>query len=134
MVIVFLLITVSAVLGAVVHTFDFPRVWNRSIWIVLYIFLYELIRRFAHLMVCYVSGRAERENPLVYILEALLYVVTPVFMFAVNINDIYVFVVFAVIMLVRVSTSMMKFAPVPSKARFLMAVLLFPLGFRHSKK
>lgn len=123
----FLLITVSAVLGAVVHTFDFPRVWNRVIWIVLYIFLYELIRRFAHLMVCYISGRAERERTLVYILEALLYGVTVVFMFAVSINDIYILVLFALIMLVRVVTSMVKFAPALFKARLLMAVLLFPL-------
>ena len=126
----FLLIAVSAVLGAVVHTFDFPRAWNRVIWIVLYIFLYELIRRFAHLMVCYVSGKAERERTPVYILEAVLYAVTLVFMFCVDINDIYVFVVFAAVMLVRVACASVRFRPVPFKAGLLMAVLIFPLALQ----
>ena len=126
----FLLIAVSAVLGAVVHTFDFPRAWNRAIWIVLYIFLYELIRRFAHLMVCYVSGKTDKERTPVYILEAVLYAVTLIFMFCVDINDIYVFVVFAAVMLVRVACAFVRFRPVPFKAGLLMAVLIFPLALQ----
>lgn len=126
----FLLISVSAVFGAVVHSIDFPRGWNRAIWIVLYIFLYELIRRFAYLMVCYVSGKQSAERSCVYIIEAVLYAVTLVFMFTLDINDIYVFVVFAVIMLIRVLIALIKCRPVPFKARLLMIVLLFPLALQ----
>lgn len=123
----FLLIAVSAFSGAAVHMFDFPLTANRIIWVFLYVLLFELIRRFALIMTCCISGTGKDERTPVYAAEALLYCVTVAVMFTLDINDILVFVVFAVLMFARVAACFVRYRPSPVRPKVLMLMLSCPL-------
>ena len=124
----FFLICVSGILGALVHTFEMPKLLKNVLWIILYVFLFELIRRFAKLVADYVSGKEEKEKIWVYISEIFLYAVTVIWMFAVEkINDIFIFIIFAFIMFVKIVVCLLKCEKVPNKLKLLMIMLFFPI-------
>ena len=95
---VFFFTGISAIIGTVAHTFTFPSAVYRIIWTVLYLLLFESVRRFAVIMIGYVR------KPFVfgkYIMaaEAILYIVCLFFLYAVEKYDILILVVFSALCL-----------------------------------
>lgn len=123
----FLLVAVSGVMGAAVHIFALPQRTLQLLWLVLYVLLFEDIRRFAKLMVAYISGIAEKERRIVWITEGILYAGAAVLLFARQGRDIYLLVVFMAVMFCRIVMCLVRSGFSPAKATGLMAMLLLPI-------
>ena len=125
--VLFYIISVSAVFGTVVHAISMKPILLDILWVVLYILLYEAIRRFSHILTDYITGKQSSENRCIVTYEAVLYAVTVVLMFVANVNEIIVFVIFSATMFIRVIVCLFRSKDIPSKAYVLLAVLIFPL-------
>ncbi len=125
--ILFFFIATGGLLGTVVHTFALSVLLNRLIWVVLYVILFEIVRRFALIMVWCASGEKQKERIPVYATECVVYAVTLIFLFQGSIDSIYVFVVFAALILFRTVVAMLKFRRTPLKVNLFVAGLLVPL-------
>ncbi len=125
--ILFFLIAVGGLLGTVVHTFALPVLINRLIWIVLYLILLEIVRRFALIMVWCASGEKQKERISVYVAECIMYAVTLILLFRDSIDSIYVFVVFAALIFVKMAVAMLKFRRTTLKVNLFVVGLLVPL-------
>lgn len=124
----FFLIAVAGVLGAFAHIFDYSPLIYEILWTILYILLFELIRRFAGLMVCYIIGEDRGEMPLVFILEGVIFAVTVLCLFLAPFNEIYIFVVFATIMFLRLIVCLVRCQRRPRLAVILIVSLSAPLA------
>ena len=123
----FLLIAVSGLMGAAVHIFALPRRALQLLWLVLYVLLFEDIRRFAMLMIAYISGIDGKERRIVWIAEGSLYAGAAVLLFAREGWDIYLLVVFMAFMFCRIVACLVRRGFSPAKATGLMAMLLVPI-------
>lgn len=126
----FLLIGISAVLGAVAHIFALPQVASNGIWIVLYALLYECVRRFASLYCAYLTGEKPTVHPVIRVTEFVLYLLSGILLLAVGKYDIYVFAAFACICLIQVVICFVKVRKPNKNAVALLALLFPPLIFQ----
>ena len=127
---IFLFVAVAGFLGAIVHTFR-VSVWQmRLLWIVLYVFLFELVRRFALAATSYISGKSSGEKKLVYGMEAAAYLISVTVLFLFPGYDIYAFVVFAAILFVRVLVCLIKTKNAPKDMWALILFLVLPIALQ----
>ncbi len=118
----YLLIAISGIFGAVVHIFVFPRQARNGIWVVLYVFLYELVRR-ASFLLCRVGQESpQKESRFVFAAEGVFYVVTVIGLFVFTFNEIYIFALFAALALGRALITLSKIKP-PRKLLWLFGLL-----------
>ena len=123
----FLLVALSAVMGAAVHLLRLTPTVRRIVWTVLYALLYEDIRRFSLLMTAYISGCRAQECRAVWWTEGLLYLCTILVLMTHELHSIYILVVFMVIMLVRIAVCLARYRFRPARATGLMTLLVFPV-------
>ena len=126
--ILFLTVAVAAVMGTVAHAVAIPTVALNLLWTVLYVFLYEAIRRFGCLTVALITGESRPEPRVIFCAEGILYILTLLWMWlGWPLNDILVLVVFMVMIFVRVTVCIVRTRHVPRSLCLLMGILLIPI-------
>jgi len=123
----FQLVAVSGLLGAAVHMFALPMLGLQLTWMLLYILLFESIRRFSLLMAGYLSKTQIREKTAVYWTEGILFLAAAVTLFLHQGKDIYFLVVFMVIMVTRIIISLFRTGFASKKANALIVIVLVPV-------
>ncbi len=123
----FFLISVSAVLGTAVHVFAMPQAVWTVVWMILYVLLFEAIRRFGQLMTAYITGQKRQEYRAVRITEIALYLFTVSGMFFLPFNEILVFVFFAVLQFARIMIALIRYPQAPADAKRLPVFVVLPL-------
>ena len=124
---VFLLVAVSGLMGTAVHVFSLPDICRKLLWVVLYVLLFEDIRRFTKLMIAYISGSGEKERRVVWHVEGILYVCAVIVLLVRGRGDIYLLVVFMAAMFWRIIVCLGRSGFSPAKATGLMAMLFVPI-------
>ena len=96
--IVFLFTGISAIIGTVAHTFAFSDLMYKLIWTVLYIFLFDTVRRYTLLFTNLVR-KSESVKKYLIAIEVSLYIVCLFFLFVIEKYDILIFVFFSAVCL-----------------------------------
>ena len=130
---IFFLVAVSALFGAAVHSFAIPAPYLTVLWCGLYVLLFELIRSFTHRLTGCITGRRERERRAVRVIEAALYLAAVLCLLLWDGADIYMLVLFAVLMTVRVAICLIRHPGAPRRVKLLMLTLLAALLFQALK-
>jgi len=125
-----ILIGAAGVLGALVHMFTLAERSRQIIWIVLFLLMYEVVRRFAKLMVEYSTENDRREPAVVWVAAAALYGVSIAALFFSQKLAMTVFIVFAAIMFSRIAVNLARCGFTPKKASELMLVVLVPIALQ----
>lgn len=123
----FLLLSATAFLGAAAHILYLPPIGKDLLWVVLYLGLFETVRRVALLLTVKITGAEVRESSAVYLIEVLLYAGTLVTMFWLDRYDILIFAAFALYRLAAVVVCCIKTRRVPKQIRILLCFLFPPL-------
>lgn len=97
----FLLLAVSAAGGVLVHCFVLPERLRRGLWLILFVVMFELVRSYTHRMVCFIRKREEKEWGAVRLMELVLYLAAAGMTLWIGEHGIYFFVVFCVLLIVR---------------------------------
>jgi len=129
----FFLTAVSALFGATVHGIAIPQFCLSVLWCGLYMLLFELIRRFALLITDCITGKREREQRPVLVLEAGLYLAAVLCLFLWKSADIYMLVLFAALLVVRIAFCLIRHPGAPRRVKILMLTLLAALLFQGLK-
>lgn len=124
---IFLLVSLSSFIGALVHIINFGNLIKNIIWIVLYVLLFELVRRFSLQFISFIKGKNEREKTIIYVFEIVFYVVAAIGLFFYPKYDILAFVAFSFIVFLKVLICFITIKKVPSDAKLLIILLLFPI-------
>lgn len=126
----FFLIAFAAALGAGVHAIALPELWRRAVWCLLYALLFEALRRFARLLLEQIERGAARERRAVWLAEGALYLTAVCALLTGRRWDIYPFVAFAALMLLRVLRCLARHGFRPERAALLIALLPVPLALQ----
>ena len=130
---IFFLAAISALFGAAVHSFAIPEPYLSILWCGLYVLLFELIRSFTHRLIGCITGQKERERRIVRVIETALYLAAVLCLFLWKNADIYMLVLFAVLMTVRVVACLLRHPGMPRRVKLLMFTLLAALLFQALK-
>lgn len=123
---VFLLTGVSGILGTVVHTFILTDLVKNIIWTVLYIILFESIRRFAVCLIALVR-KPENQEKILTAAEIVLYFVCIILLYLNGKTDILVLLVFAVICLCTLVYDLIKYKYKGKEIYMLFGFLCIPV-------
>lgn len=124
---VFLLTTVAAFMGAAVHILKFENSEKTLIWVILYVLLFELIRRFSLAMINFITEKNSYEKSAVYLFESVLYLTAVFGLFYFPKYDIFALVAFSALAFIRVSVCLFKTKRPKKSAVLLMFILLLPI-------
>ena len=105
--VVFLFTGISAIFGVVAHTFVFSDLTLKIIWTVLYILLFESVRRFTVLLLKLIH-KSDSSEKYIKIAEFSLCFVCLFFLYGIGKNDILVLVLFALICLILLISGIIK--------------------------
>ena len=105
---VFLFTGIGAIFGAVVHIFVLPPLIRKIVWTVLYVLLFESIRRFTVLFLGFIRPPKTVEKVLL-IAAVSLYVVSLFFLYEIEANDILVLILFALICIAALIYSVIRY-------------------------
>ena len=126
----FLLIAVAGLLGAIAHIISFSQTCKNIIWTVLYILLFECIRRASLLFANYIKQKGEKEKPFLFSAEAVCYLAALCLMFFVGDYDIYILCVFAAISLARTAIPFFRVKTLPRFSVAFVGLLVPPVLFQ----
>ena len=129
---VFALLSISAILGAFAHSINLSKVAYIVTWAILYIFLYELVKRASQLICEYLEHEKVCYPKIINISEVILYIASVVFLFMQNDLDIYCLVVFGVVCIVWI-VKVISARTVPSKLWYLLVFAVLALCFQGLK-
>ncbi len=123
----FFLLSFSALLGTAAHTLNLSSAVNDIVWTVLYLLLFECVRRFTTLFCGYIKGSPIKEHYLMYLSKAVFYIVTVVVKINFTHIDIYVFTAFAGICIIRIIIYAIIKKRFPKRAKILVLLLIPPV-------
>lgn len=123
----FFCISITAFLGAFVHGVALPTIVAHFIWLFLYPFLFESVRRFGVLFPSLADKQKIPSSHIVLLLEMICYVVALVFLFSIGDYDIYIFAVFAVIVLLLAIVRIIKVPKIPKMVTVFLILVSIPL-------
>ena len=123
----FLLVAAAALLGTGVHIIHITEPYLQLLWVILYALLFESIRRFSLLTVTHISDCQVEEQTAVWAAEAVLYLGAVALSFLANGLDIYLLVIFMVLMFCRIVVCLTRYGFRPAKVTGLMVLLIAPI-------
>ncbi|MBQ0084601.1 MAG: hypothetical protein KBS52_07585 [Clostridiales bacterium] len=109
----FFSISVTAVMGTVVHVFSFSKLTKNLIWLFLYLLFYESIRRFTLLFLSLLKGTTNKK--FLFVCEIILYLITVVIMFTGLGFDMIILCVYSAICICILFAALLKCRPLPKK-------------------
>ena len=123
----FLLVAAAALMGAGVHIIRITEPYLQLLWVILYALFFESIRRFSLLTVACISGGPAEEQTATWIEEGVLYLGSVLLLFFANGLDIYLLVIFMVLMFCRIVVCLTRYGFRPAKVTGLMVLLIAPI-------
>jgi len=118
----FYFVGISATLGVVAHTFVMPLLWLKIIWTVLYLLLFESVRRFAVLPIDLIKSDNNKLKKYLFILEIPFYLITLFLLYFVNDYDILILVLYSAVCLAFLVFYLVKYK---YKNKYIYLIFLF---------
>lgn len=119
----FLLIFLTASLGAVAHAFELPKVLWRSMWAVIFAGLFEIVFKFTKLFSRYVNSSINFNEKTFRCLQVILCFAAIIAVAGFGYKEMLIFVVYSFCNIVFLARCLIRRSNVPKKATFFVSLL-----------